>query len=89
VRMSRPTGYCACRDNDVLKARATLQQLEPPESGTFADHFVGCVDLMLCAIEEGRRNAGEITPPRGTTMCELLEMIEANPEENEDNARRK
>jgi hypothetical protein len=73
--------------DDVLKAREVLKQLEDFDSESETAHiFADCVDLMLCAIEDSRRASGEITSPRGTTMCELLEMIEANPEENEDNA---
>lgn len=54
---------------DVLKARAFLNQ----ETGIFAD----CVDLILCAIEDHRRQTGDITSPRTLTVCELADMIEA------------
>ena len=68
-------------DDDVLKARELLNHLDDASTET-ASMFAHCVDLMLCAIEDGRRNSGQITTPRGTTMCELLEMIEANPQKN-------
>jgi hypothetical protein len=59
---------------DVLKARQFLRQLDAD------DIFTACVDIMLAAIEDSRRASGDITRPAGTTICELLDAIEAHDE---------
>ena len=63
--------------DDVLKARAVLEELRSSD-----DDIANCVDLILCAIEDGKRASGEITTPRGITMCALLEAIEQEGQEN-------
>jgi hypothetical protein len=57
---------------DVLKARQFLRQMDA------TDIFTACVDTMLAAIEDSCRASGEIMRPVGTTMCELLDAIEAH-----------